>query len=150
MSRNKPLVHAIVAATLLFAAACAGNDAGESGPAQPGVRTVRIVALDSLKFDPASVAVSSGETVRFVVTNSGMGHHEFVLGSHEVQEMHEGQMGEGGHMGHGEALAALDLLSGQTKEATVTFEDPGEILYGCHIEGHYDAGMVGTVTVTGS
>lgn len=41
-------------------------------------------------------------------------------------------------------------LSGQTKEATVTFEDPGEILYGCHIEGHYDAGMVGTVTVTGS
>jgi uncharacterized cupredoxin-like copper-binding protein len=147
LSRNNPVVHAIIAATLLFAAACAGNDAGESDPAQPGVRTVRIDALDSLKFDPASVTVSSGETVRFVVTNSGVGHHEFVLGSHEVQEMHEGQMGEGGHMG---ALVALDLPSGQTKEATVTFEDPGEILYGCHIEGHYGAGMVGTVTVTGS
>jgi uncharacterized cupredoxin-like copper-binding protein len=146
LSRNKPLVHAIAAAALLFAA-CAGNDTGESGPAQPGVRTVRIETLDSLTFNPASVAVSSGETVRFVVTNSGVGHHEFVLGDHEVQEMHEGQMGEGGHMG---ALAALDLPSGQTKEATVTFEDPGEILYGCHIEGHYDAGMVGTVTVTGS
>jgi hypothetical protein len=26
-------------------------------------------------------------------------------------------------------------LSGQTKEASVAFEDAGEILYGCHLEG---------------
>ncbi|HSJ43832.1 MAG TPA: hypothetical protein VK923_04015, partial [Euzebyales bacterium] len=29
-----------------------------------------------------------------------------------------------------------------------TFVEPGDVLYGCHQPGHYDAGMVGVIEVT--
>ncbi|HEX7173009.1 MAG TPA: hypothetical protein VF365_10425 [Candidatus Limnocylindria bacterium] len=28
--------------------------------------------------------------------------------------------------------------------ASHTFDEPGELLIGCHVDGHYDAGMRGT------
>jgi uncharacterized cupredoxin-like copper-binding protein len=115
-----------------------------------GGERIEIEALDELAWDPASVTVQAGETVTFVVTNEGQAQHEFVLGPEHVQEAHE-QAAAGG-MEHGEAggeeaMAVLELAPGETKEATVTFDEPGEILYGCHEPGHYDGGMVGTVTV---
>jgi uncharacterized cupredoxin-like copper-binding protein len=30
---------------------------------------------------------------------------------------------------------------------TWTFEDPGDLIFGCHVPGHYAYGMRGTVTV---
>jgi len=29
-----------------------------------------------------------------------------------------------------------------------TFKSPGTLLFGCHVAGHYAAGMAGTITVT--
>jgi uncharacterized cupredoxin-like copper-binding protein len=114
-----------------------------------GGERIEVEALDELAWDPASVTVQAGETVTFVVTNDGQSQHEFVLGPEHVQEAHE-EAAAGG-MEHGEAgdeaMAVLELAPGETKEATVTFDEPGEILYGCHEPGHYDGGMVGTVTV---
>jgi uncharacterized cupredoxin-like copper-binding protein len=114
-----------------------------------GGQNIEIEALDELAWDPPSVTVQAGETVTFVVTNDGQAQHEFVLGPDHVQEAHE-EAAAGG-MEHGEAgeeaLAVLELAPGDTKEATVTFEEPGKVLYGCHEPGHYDGGMVGTVTV---
>jgi uncharacterized cupredoxin-like copper-binding protein len=114
-----------------------------------GGQRIQIEALDQFAWDPASVTVQAGETVTFVVTNDGENQHEFVLGPEHVQEAHE-EAATGG-MEHGEAgeeaMAVLELAPGETQEATVTFEEPGEVLYGCHEPGHYDGGMVGTVTV---
>jgi uncharacterized cupredoxin-like copper-binding protein len=114
-----------------------------------GGRPIEIEALDELAWDPASVTVQAGESVTFTVTNDGEMQHEFVLGPEHVQEAHEMAATEG--MEHGgagaEALAVLELAPGETKEVTVTFEEPGEVLYACHEPGHYDGGMVGTVTV---
>jgi uncharacterized cupredoxin-like copper-binding protein len=112
-------------------------------------QTIQIEAFDELAWDPASVTVQAGETVTFVATNDGELQHEFVLGPEHVQEAHE-EAAAGG-MEHGEAgekaMAVLELAPGETKEATVTFDEPGDVLYGCHEPGHYDGGMVGTVTV---
>jgi uncharacterized cupredoxin-like copper-binding protein len=114
-----------------------------------GGERIEVEALDELAWDPESVTVDAGETVTFVVTNDGQAQHEFVLGPEHVQEAHE-EAAAGG-MEHGEAgeeaMAVLELAPGETEEATVTFEEPGEILYGCHEPGHYDGGMVGTVIV---
>ncbi len=114
-----------------------------------GDEGIQIEALDKLAWDPESVTVRSGEPVTFVVTNDGELDHEFILGPGHVQDAHEMAAMEG--MEHGEAgeeaLAVLELAPGETKEVTVTFEEPGEVLYGCHEPGHYDGGMVGTVTV---
>jgi uncharacterized cupredoxin-like copper-binding protein len=101
---------------------------------------------DDFRFDPAEVNVEAGQEITFVVTNEGQAAHEFLLGDEEEQMMAEGEgEHEGGH--GGSEYEVLELDPGQTAEITVTFEDPGTILYGCHEPGHYDAGMVGTITV---
>lgn len=127
--------------TLILTAILTG--CGDSG-------TIEISALDELAFDPDQVTVSVGEPVTFVVANEGEQVHEFVLGPDHVQMAHEeasamGEMHEGMHV-EGQ-LAALDLEPGQTREVTVTFEEPGEMPFGCHEPGHFDGGMRGTVIV---
>ena len=37
---------------------------------------------------------------------------------------------------------------GETKELTHNFEKAGEMLAGCHVTGHYPAGMKMTIAVT--
>lgn len=121
---------------------------GENGA--PGTiddpRTIDITALDELAYDPASVEVEAGETVRFVVTNDGEVEHEFVVGDMEMQEMAEDQAMEGMH-GHTEAMASVALDPGETAETTLTFDEPGELFFACHVAGHYEGGMVGTISV---
>ena len=139
-------ISAAVTVALLLGA-CGG---GSGNPVTGGtgeVRTVEVKALDTLRFEPASIEAKVGERVRFVVTNAGQTEHEFVLGNEEIQEAHEQTMGTEGHM-EMEAMAALELKPGETKEATVTFDESGKILFGCHVVGHYKGGMVGTVTVS--
>jgi uncharacterized cupredoxin-like copper-binding protein len=131
---------------------CVGSHGTSSGGGG-GDRVIRVEALDSLAFEPDSVSVEAGESVRFVVTNTGTVEHEFVLGPESVQMAHEEASGMGKEHGairlEGQ-LAALELAPGETEETVVTFEEEGEMLYGCHEPGHYDGGMVGTVTVTDS
>lgn len=50
--------------------------------------------------------------------------------------------------GHAEAMASLSLEPGETAETLITFDKAGELFYACHIEGHYEDGMVGTITIT--
>ena len=128
----------------LMAAGCGGStEAGSGTEAEP--RLVEVTALDTLTYDPAAIEVRSGETVRFVVTNEGEVDHEFVVGDEDVQAMAEEEMSEGMH-GHS-AMATLSLAPGETKEATITFEAAGTLEYACDVAGHYDGGMVGTLTV---
>jgi uncharacterized cupredoxin-like copper-binding protein len=139
---------AAMAASLLALVACGGAQPG--GNVAAGARVVRIQALDSLAFQPNRVQVERGESVRFVVTNAGQAVHEFILGPESVQKAHEEAARTGPEHGgmHVEGqLSAMELPPGETREAVVTFEQAGEIVYGCHEPGHYEGGMVGTVTV---
>ncbi|HEX6579591.1 MAG TPA: cupredoxin domain-containing protein [Actinomycetota bacterium] len=143
---TKPLVVAAVAAFALLTVACGdGSDVGSGTEQDP--RTIEVTALDDPAFDPSTIEVAAGETVRFVVTNTGEADHEFVVGDMEMQEMAEEQAMEGMH-GHAQAMAALALEPDATAETVLTFEEAGELFYGCHVDGHYEAGMVGTITVT--
>lgn len=122
---------------------------GGMGSSAAGATTVDITASDTLKFDPSQVTVKAGEPVTFVVTNGGSTIHEFVVGDEALQMADEQQMGSGGSMSPGMNmdLPALTLSPGETQEATVTFDKPGVLLYGCHQPGHYQGGMVGTINV---
>ena len=125
-----------------------GDDSIDFGhPGKPGDagRKIRVEALDSLDFDPAGVDVEQGETVTFVVTNEGKNRHEFILGDKDFQMAHEEEMAMHG-MGGGDSNSVV-VEPGETKEVTWTFTRAGEVLYGCHERGHYEGGMVGTVTV---
>jgi uncharacterized cupredoxin-like copper-binding protein len=139
-------VLVVVPLSLVLVACGAGSE--EASPeTSDRVRTVEVAARDDLRFDPASIEVSAGETVRFVVTNAGSIPHDFYVGTEAEQMAHAAEMGGMDHDADPDA-DAVTLEAGETDELTVTFDAPGVLLYGCHQPGHYDGGMVGTITVT--
>ena len=103
---------------------------------------------DALKIEPASMTVPAGVPVTFVVTNSGVIDHEFYLGDEAAQAEHEKEMAEMGGMGHDEP-EGIAVKPGETKELTYTFVGAGQTLAGCHVVGHYGAGMKAGITVEG-
>lgn len=122
---------------------------GSPADAGDAERTISVETIEEggFAYQPASIEVAAGETVTFEVANVGEAVHEFVLGDTGTQQAHEEEMAEmGGGMAHDEPNA-LVLQPGETKTLTWTFSEPGTLLYGCHEPGHYDAGMVGEITV---
>jgi uncharacterized cupredoxin-like copper-binding protein len=112
-----------------------------------GSPAVRIqVTLTEMAMDPATMSVPRGQPVTFVITNAGIVDHEFFLGDEAAQAEHEDEMLSGASM-HGHHNAAV-VKVGATEELTYTFEDVGETLAGCHVPGHYPAGMVATILVS--
>lgn len=108
-------------------------------------RTIKIVMLDELVYQPAQIKVSTGEVVTFEIVNEGKLQHEFVLGDRDYQAMHEQEMAGGAH--HVEMKNGLSLGPGGSGALTWRFTQRGEVLYGCHEQGHYEGGMVGKISV---
>jgi uncharacterized cupredoxin-like copper-binding protein len=140
-------------AGLLIAAlaACGGDDsdAGSDGPDEEPSRTIEIDMVD-IAFEPDEIEVAAGETVRFVFTNDGEVAHDAFIGDADAQEQHGEDMADD-HDGHGDDGEAdsITVEPGATGELTHTFSaDDESVLIGCHQPGHYEAGMVTTVTVT--
>jgi uncharacterized cupredoxin-like copper-binding protein len=144
---------ALVSAGALLVAACSsgagatGTPTGASSATPPASTRIEVTLSDSFQIEPAAMSVPAGVPVTFVVTNSGSLEHEFYLGDEAAQAEHDEEMMAGG-MRHDEP-EGIGLDPGETKELTFTFTDPGETLAGCHVVGHYAAGMKASITVTG-
>src|SRR5512134_2551413 len=54
---------------------------GRTGDPRKAVRTARVDMSDRMRFSPDAIEVKQGDTVRFVVRNSGKTLHEMVLGT---------------------------------------------------------------------
>jgi uncharacterized cupredoxin-like copper-binding protein len=123
-------------------------DYGQPGDPAKATRTVDIKALDTLKYEPASVDVKPGETVTFKITNVSKVAHEFDIGDSAFQTAHEKEMRSmPAGMTMSDEPAALNLEPGETKSITWTFAKAGALLYACHQPGHYAAGMKGDIKV---
>lgn len=124
-----------------------GYTFGRPGKAEDVVRTIHVEARD-IAFDPRSVEVAPGETVRIVIRNTGKLEHEFVLGDGHEQEGHAEEMmkmGSGGMHMHDNAVT---VPAGETREVVWSFPSgPATLQYACHVLGHYAAGMVGEIKV---
>ncbi|MDR2318551.1 MULTISPECIES: plastocyanin/azurin family copper-binding protein [unclassified Pseudomonas] len=166
--------HLFIAATLALVSLPAFSGEaqtfafGEPAPAAKATRTVDVVLKD-IAFEPKSLQVKAGETVRFVLVNEGKLPHEFNLGDKAMhaehqKEMvamqgkmftqamnHEGMdhsqmMDHGGGHGHGGGNTVL-VMPGQRAELTWTFRQSAPIEFACNVPGHYQAGMVGALTI---
>jgi uncharacterized cupredoxin-like copper-binding protein len=142
----------LTAAALLIAGCSSGrgtsvSPSSSSSAAPPSASTrIEVTLTDSLRIEPALMSVPAGVPVTFVVTNTGAIDHEFYLGDEAAQAEHEQEMMEMGGMGHDEP-EGIAVDPGETKELTYTFAEPGEMLAGCHVAGHYAGGMKTTITV---
>ena len=122
------------------------KDWGIAGEAKDAKRSVEVGMADSMKFTPERIEVRQGETVKFVVRNTGKVMHEFVIGTKAENAKHAEMMVKFPTMEHDEPYMA-HVAPGKTGEIVWTFNRAGEFEFACLIAGHYQAGMVGTITV---
>ncbi|KEX94825.1 hypothetical protein HA62_05260 [Pseudomonas putida] len=144
-------------------------DFGQPAPAAKATRSVEVVMAD-MTFTPKSIEIKAGETVRIVLVNKGQLLHEFNLGDAAMHARHQQemlQMQQSGMltptgmkaMDHG-AMAGMAhamqhddpnsvlVAPGKTAELTWTFSKATSLEFACNIPGHYQAGMVGKLTVS--
>ncbi|GIX54789.1 putative cupredoxin-like copper-binding protein [Sphaerotilus sulfidivorans] len=155
LSRMQPLIT--VAALALSSTAFAGgthgggHDAAETAIGKPGVaakaaRTVTIEMSDTMRYTPSDIQVKQGETVRFIVKNSGKVKHELSLGTEKELLEHLEQMKKFPDMEHDEP-SKVSLAPGKQGEIVWQFTKAGAVNFACLMPGHYEAGMKGAVKV---
>ena len=119
---------------------------GKPGLAAKVTRTVKVDMTDNMRFTPEHIDVKRGETVRFIVSNSGKLKHELVLGTEKALKEHYEAMKKNPEMEHADPNQ-VTLAPGKTGEIVWQFTRSGEVAFGCLQPGHYDAGMKGAVRV---
>jgi len=133
---------------ILVLVACSPAAARRDVPA--GTDRVVELSMQGMHFVPDRVVVNAGELVAFVVTNPNDMPHELFIGTEADQAAHEAMhmaasasnQAQVNHGGYGMFLPAHG-----TGVVSYRFDTAGEILLGCHLPGHWAAGMVATVVV---
>jgi uncharacterized cupredoxin-like copper-binding protein len=119
---------------------------GRQGDPSKATRTIRIDMADTMRFTPAGITIRRGETVKIVASNKGQVLHEMVLGTADELRKHAEMMKKFPDMEHDEPHMT-HVKPGETGEIVWQFTKTGEFQFACLIPGHFEAGMVGTVTV---
>lgn len=119
---------------------------GEPGKAARVSRTVRIDMTDTMRYTPSNIEAKQGDTIRFVIRNSGKVKHELVLGTEKELKEHYEVMKKFPEMEHADANM-VTVAPGKTGEVIWRFTKSGKIDFACLQPGHYDAGMKGLVSV---
>ena len=145
------LYVALTTSTVFAAGNHAGGHAdsdaiGKPGKATNAKRTVKVEMLDTMRFNPQSITVKQGETIKFIVKNSGKVNHEMVLGTEKELKEHAEVMKKNPEMEHDDANQ-ITVQPGKSGEIIWQFTKAGKVNFACLQPGHYNAGMAGTVTV---
>jgi uncharacterized cupredoxin-like copper-binding protein len=142
-----PLAHEGHGETRQKAAATKEHPWGRAGDPRKAVRTIAVDMADNMRFTPDKLTVRQGDTVKFVVANSGKTLHEMVIGTEEELRRHADLMKKHPGMEHDEPYM-VHVQPGKKQEIAWVFTKPGAFMYGCLIPGHWDAGMKGSIVVT--
>ncbi|MFC7514389.1 plastocyanin/azurin family copper-binding protein [Herbaspirillum sp. GCM10030257] len=119
---------------------------GKQGDPKNVTRTIVIGMSDTMRFDPVDITVREGETIKFVVTNKGQMMHEMVIGTMDELKAHGELMKRHPGMEHDEPYMS-HVSPGKREQMVWQFTKTGEYYYACLIPGHFEAGMVGKITV---
>lgn len=123
---------------------------GKPGDSAKVDRTIDVTMRETddgdMIFEPSSLEIVKGETIRFNVMNKGEIEHEFVIDTVE------------GNAKHKEAMAKMDmehddpnsvrLDEGGAGEVIWNFANAGTFEFACLIPGHYESGMHGPISVS--
>ena len=119
---------------------------GIAGDAKAVTRTITLTMTDSMRFTPDKIDVKQGETIKFEIKNAGAMLHELVIGAKKDLDEHAAMMVKFPGMEHDEPYMA-HVAPGKTGQIIWTFNKPGSFDFACLNAGHYQAGMVGKITV---
>jgi uncharacterized cupredoxin-like copper-binding protein len=119
---------------------------GQPGDPEKISRSVAIDMNDTMRYNPARISVKRGETIRFLVKNSGQVKHEVVLGTVKELREHAALMRKFPEMEHADPNQ-LAVDPGKTGELIWQFTKSGTFDFACLQPGHYEAGMHGRIAV---
>lgn len=119
---------------------------GHAGDPRKVSRTIRVEMADTMRFTLAEITVKRGETVRLIAANKGQVLHELVLGTPDELKKHAELMKRFADMEHEEAHMT-HVKPGKSGVVIWQFTKTGEFQFACLLPGHFEAGMVGKVTV---
>jgi uncharacterized cupredoxin-like copper-binding protein len=154
--KSRNILIALPAVFLAMSAMAGGTHGGGHGHddeaiGKPGVaaqvtRTVTVDMKDDMRFHASDIAAKQGETIRFIVKNSGQLKHEMVLGTAKDLKDHYEVMKKNPEMEHADANM-VTVAPGKSGEIIWQFTKAGKVDFACLQPGHYDAGMKGLVNV---
>ncbi len=150
MPSTRSLAGGAVAGLLLLSACGVGAQSTAAG--STGIRTIELDTV-GMRFVPDHIDVRLHETVRFVVRNTEATPHEVFIGTEAEQMAHHAlhastapQAQQGiQHYGYGAYLPGFG-----TVEFDYRFDLATEIIIGCHLPGHWEAGMKAAIFVSAS
>ena len=122
------------------------KDWGIAGDPKKAQRTIEIRMSDDMRFAPREIQIKLGETVRLVAVNAGKVLHEIVIGTPQELKAHAEMMKKHPGMEHDEPYMA-HVDPGKKGDIVWTFNRAGTFEFACLIPGHFEAGMVGRITV---
>ena len=123
---------ALVGTILLVLTACTGSENDE-----------RTISIRYSLFSEERIEVAVGEPVTFELRNDDPILHEWIVGPSDVHERHR----TGTEPYHDEVPTEVSLPPYETRVTTVSFDQPGEYLFVCHLPGHEAYGMRGVIAV---
>jgi uncharacterized cupredoxin-like copper-binding protein len=132
------LTGAVVSATG-YAVAAADAD---TEPLGPGVVTVE-VGIHHSRFDIGTLRVRPGTLLRFVVHNDDPIDHELVVGVDDVHRRHA----HGTERRHPPVPGEVSIAPGKVGLTFFEVTGPDDLVYACHLPGHVQFGMQGTIDV---
>jgi len=90
-------------------------------------------------FEPSVVTVPAGVQVTVTLRNDDPIDHEWIVGPPAVHEVHR----HGTEAVHAGRATEVTVPALSTRTTTITFDDPGEYAYICHLPRHEEYGMKG-------
>jgi uncharacterized cupredoxin-like copper-binding protein len=130
----------VALAIAILTGAAVASAAARSGPV-----TIEIHIRYS-HFDPSAVTVPIGRQVTFVLVNDDPIDHEWIVGDSALHERHR----TGTEPRHDARPSEVTIDAMSTRRTTITFRDAGSLQYICHLPGHEQYGMIGTLVIAGS
>jgi len=108
----------------------------------PQATTEVTVTIHYSAFEPTSVTVPHGVPVTFVLVNDDPIDHEWIVGDEALHERHR----TGTEPFHHQRPTEVSVPALETRTTVVTFDEPGQYAFICHVPGHETYGMVGVIT----
>ncbi len=121
-----------VAAAAILMLGCGGGADGE-----------QTISIRYSQFTAGIVEVAAGQPVTITLRNDDPIEHEWIVGTDDVHDAHR----VGTEPVHDERPTEVTLPAYSTLETTLTFAEPGDYAFICHLPGHEAYGMVGTLRV---
>jgi len=129
------LVPLVLMATGLVLGWSGGN------PDRPSDR--HTIEIHFSRFEPGLVTVRAGQPVSFELQNGDPIEHEWIVGDELTHRGHR----LGTEPYHDEVPTEVTVPAFETRTTVITFDEPGEYAFICHLPGHEAYGMRGVVRV---